>query len=482
MARSLSSLPLRRGLLVAGLTLACLGGSVASASAFPGISISPGGANFGSVPRSHTSAPQEFTVEDSGDAPLVITSATLVGANTSQFAITTDTCAPVTLQPGEQCHISATLTPTEEGPLAAEVQLADNAGLGTQGIRLSGELDVLSVTPASPFGFGDVLVGSLAQEDFTIENVSNSTVDLEHFFLFGSRFSDVLGTCAGASLAPSQSCVLTIQFEPSAPGLRNGFLQIGDGHSHEPQMVFLNGTGIAPEISVTPASHDFGSIPVGSVSSEETFSIENTGSADLELEDITVDGSEFSDLTGGCAGTGRGLGEGKILAPGESCLVTVGFHPHASGLIVSDLYITSNASPSPKLVEIKGTGTEPSANVTPSTFGFGGRDFGSTTSQTFTLTDSGNEALVIGGDSIVGVTADQFNITADTCAGVTVLPTQTCAVTVAFTPRKRPRRPYISSSMTMPLTPHRKSLLRVPASLSPLSRCPRVSGSLAAGT
>lgn len=100
----------------------------------------------------------------------------------------------------------------------------------------------------------------------------------------------------------------------------------------------------AANISVTPASHDFGTVPVNALA-QVNMLVTNTGDATLNVTSIgtaapfLVSGTTFS------------------LAPGKSRKIVVGFAPTAPIHYMGNLTIQSNAANAPTLnVALSGWG------------------------------------------------------------------------------------------------------------------------------
>ena len=111
---------------------------IISAAAQPAVSVSAHGLDFGTIAIGHTSTPQAITVTNSGQAPLVISSAVLAGANKGDYKITGDTCAGHTIAAGGACTTTLTFTPGGTGARAAQFAYADNASGSPRTIALSG--------------------------------------------------------------------------------------------------------------------------------------------------------------------------------------------------------------------------------------------------------------------------------------------------------------------------------------------------------
>ena len=121
--------------------------------------------------------------------------------------------------------------------------------------------------------------------------------------------------------------------------------------------VYLNGKLIAkiapipePVILVDPLSYGFGSVNVGG-SSVKSFTVTNTGTADLVIGTIAFTGAdapEFSKNPDNCTG--------QSLAPNSGCTIQVTFTPASTGLKSASLSISSNDPNTPTNVPLTGTG------------------------------------------------------------------------------------------------------------------------------
>jgi hypothetical protein len=126
---------------------------------------------------------------------------------------------------------------------------------------------------------------------------------------------------------------------------------------------FEYGSGVSdtPNISVSPASNDFGSITVGSSSSPQTFTISNTGTADLDISSMSITGSDSGQFT---LQTGTCTTLAPTISLGGSCTVTVTFSPTSEGSKSATLQIASNDPDTATLnVSLSGTGGAQAADL-----------------------------------------------------------------------------------------------------------------------
>ncbi len=131
-------------------------------TAFRGVALGPGTpASVTSAPASHgfgdvtvgtSSAAQTFTVGNGGAIDMRISSLALTGNNTSQFAVSGDTCTGTVLAAGQTCTVNATFSPTSEGDKSAVLRISSDAPGGPKDVALSGR--GLDPPPAAGTGTG----------------------------------------------------------------------------------------------------------------------------------------------------------------------------------------------------------------------------------------------------------------------------------------------------------------------------------------
>ena len=188
--------------------------------------------------------------------------------------------------------------------------------------------------------------------------------------------------------------------------------------------------------SVTPDNDHtipFGSVTDGS-SSDETVTVTNAGTADLDIGTVTSPAAPFTLMINNCSG--------QTLAPGGTCTVTVRFSPSAETTYTGSFGIPSNDPDTATVtVSVSGTGTAvpvPNIAVTDSvapdndhTIPFGDVVTGDTSDETVTVTNTGTADLIIGTPAPFAV---PFGVISQTCWGQTIAPNGTCTVTVGFSP------------------------------------------------
>ena len=183
-------------------------------------------------------------------------------------------------------------------------------------------------------------------------NVGNGALSISGLAVSGANSSDFAQTNnCGSSLAAGAKCTISATFKPTATGTRTAAVTLTDNATGSPQTVSLTGTGTAAIASLSPSSLTFGNDPVGTTSSSQVVTLNNTGNAALNITSIAFTGANATDFTqvDTC---------GASVAAGGNCTIAILFTPSATGTRVASLGITDNASGSPQPVSLSGTGTQ----------------------------------------------------------------------------------------------------------------------------
>lgn len=136
---------------------------------------------------------------------------------------------------------------------------------------------------------------------------------------------------------------------------------------------------------------------------------------------------------------------GRVLSPGEVCILTVSFSPVATGGFADSFDIPSSDLTSPQvLFSVSGSGAPiPVADILVSdsqapfddlSVAFGERMVGTTFSQSVLITNVGNAALVLGAIGNDPPLTPPFGINTDNCSNRTLAASESCALTVRFVP------------------------------------------------
>ena len=222
----------------------------------PAVSVRPLSLTFGPQALGATSPPQIVTLTNAGTATLTLSSIGIVGANSSDFA-ETNTCGP-TLAPNENCQVSVTFTPTAAGTRSASVSITDNAPGSPQTVALTGTTAVF-LSPSN-LSFPNQYVGtSGSSQTMTLTNTAANTLTITSVTASPADFTP-LSRC-GSSIAPGASCSISVSFDPTTSGTRNGLVTVTDSASDSPQTAVL--TGMGQDFTVAPSGSPTATITPG---------------------------------------------------------------------------------------------------------------------------------------------------------------------------------------------------------------------------
>lgn len=311
-----------RSALILSFLAASVVGFSAYASAQAAVSLSPTSINFGAVQAGQTSAPQNITLTNTGNATLTISSIAIGGTNAGDFH-ETNNCG-TSVNAGAQCTITATFKPTRTGIRNGNVTITDNAANSPQIVPLTGiaQTSPLSFTPQSLL-FPNQLVGTTsASQNVTVAYIGTVPLVITSLALSGQNASDFSQTNnCGGGLNPGQTCTITVTFTPSATWSRSSAIVMIDNAQGNTHLVGVAGTGMSGGVaSLSPASLTFAKQLQGTTSAAQSATLSNTGSGPLAIASITAAG-DYSQ-TNNCPAS---------LAVGSSCQVSVKFTPSYSG-------------------------------------------------------------------------------------------------------------------------------------------------------
>jgi hypothetical protein len=298
---------------------------------------------FGSV-QVGNSANLSETLTNTGGTNLTISAATASGNGFSLSGLS----LPLTLTAGQSTSFTVLFAPTTNGAANGSVSITSNGSNPNLSIPLSGT----GVTPGTltanltSLAFGSVQVGNSTNLSETVINTGGSPVTISQANVTGAVFS-VSGLTLPLTLTANQSVTFTATFSPTSTGAASGTLSVVSNASNSPLNIALSGTGTAAgTLAVSPTSLSFGSVTAG-VSSPLTGSLIASG-ASVTVSSASLNNSEF---------VLSGISLPATLTAGQSIPFTVTFTPGATGATSASLSFASNASNSPAVQSMTGTGT-----------------------------------------------------------------------------------------------------------------------------
>ncbi len=165
-----------------------------------------------------------------------------------------------------------------------------------------------------------------------------------------------------APTGPDQTCTVSLAFDPSSTGGKNGTLRITeDGGPDAPvHDITLRGTGTFPELSSDQTGLSFGFQLVGTTAPTRTVRVRNTGDAPLAFGGASIGGLDAADYS--VVGT---TCTGMTLAPNGNCTVDVHFTPQATGVRNATLELSASAGTRSVPLSGVGTGFAPAGGGSP---------------------------------------------------------------------------------------------------------------------
>jgi subtilisin-like proprotein convertase family protein len=398
------------------------------------LSMMPSQNDFGSVIIGSTSGTASFTVTNTGEATSGAITPVVTGTNAGDF-LPTNGCT--TLAGGGTCVITVVFKPsTPAGTKSASLVVSGSPG-GTVMAALLGTANVtgtIMLNAPTQLSFGSVTVGSLGtQQTFTFQNSGTVATSVITTTAAGSdpgEFTKVSDNCNGQTLAAAATCTVVVNFRPTSPGPKTAsfIVSAATGGSANGS---VSGTGVAPaNLTLNPGFQDYGTVAIGSSSSNVTFTVQNIGGVASSAIANTGTG-DYTIVNSTCAGV--------MLAPLATCSIAVRFTPTVIGTRPGTLDVVA-AQGGTRSSALTGVGVQigfVQFAVTDSPFAFPGTTVGQTsTSHLFTITNTGGTATGALGTALGGTDPSQFTIVGGSngCQGTVLAPNGTCTIAAVFSP------------------------------------------------
>jgi len=269
--------------------------------------------------------------------------------------------------------------------------------------------------------FGTQMAGSASgPQSFALFSTASGVANIAGIAASGP-FSET-NTC-GATLAPGNSCTVTVTFSPTSAGLQSGSITVTGNTQNSPLTVRLAGFGTAstPIASLSANQLNFPAQAAGTTSRPQTVTLTNTGTAALSIASITVSGAVAQ--TDNCP---------TELAPGAGCTLNVMLAAPLTGACNGNVTLATNAPGGPQTISGSSTCTPPPAvesSLSTTSLVFAPQTMGTVSpSQTVTLLNIGTQVL-----NIASIIANGDVTETNTC-GRTLAVGAKCALTVSFAP------------------------------------------------
>ncbi len=327
------------GLLLLSGCQGLAGGSNSGGS----VGLGSGSLNFGSVPIGSSKTLPD-TITNGTAASVTISSIQGLSSGFQVTGITT----PLVLATGQTASFNVQFKPAAAGDPTVTISFDGSnaqpyASLSATATAVTD--GTLTANPTS-LAFGSVQVGNSASLSETLKNTGGSPVTITQASSSAAAFS-ISGLNLPVTLPTNQSATFTATFAPTSAGAANGNLAVASNASNSTLNIALSGTGTAAgTLAVSPTSLSFGNVTVGSNSSLNGSLI--ASGASVTVSSASLNNGEFA-LSG--------ISLPATIPAGQSAPFTVTFTPQTSGATSASLSFSSNASNSPAVQTMTGTGT-----------------------------------------------------------------------------------------------------------------------------
>jgi hypothetical protein len=253
---------------------------------------------FGNV-SVNTPTAQTVTLTSTGSSPVYLWAATTSG---SGFTVSGATF-PMWLAPGQSATLAVQFDPAAAGAISGTLVLSSSSATGRSTVvSLSGtgvgagSTSTLSVNAAT-IGFGNVNLNSPATQTLILSSTGSNSVTVNSAAVSGAGFS-VSGASFPLTLAPNQTVVLNVQFNPTAASAASGMLVLSSNSSTGASTtVGLTGTGVSSGGEQVNLAWNAPASSSDPVSGYEIFRAPDGTSSYQQLNSSTVTDTTYSDAT-----------------------------------------------------------------------------------------------------------------------------------------------------------------------------------------
>jgi len=307
----------------------------------PELVIAPNPGEFSAVVGS-TSAALTFSLTNSGDSATGFLTTKLVGPAADEFAIVDNECAGP-LASRSTCTIQVVFKPTTAGPRVATLTVTDDAASSTPAtVALFGGERGAMLSITGPPNLGWVWVGRAGTAStYTITNTGQTATGSLTVTGSDPEFAVGRDLCSSVSLAPGKTCTLDVTFVPTSEGDKVAMLGVSSGGTPLGALQ-VRGTSALERptiyLGMTPPTLDFGTTRVGSVSSERTFTVINSGGIMTGMP--VVGKMDARSSVGGAAQFCYATTCQAPLGPAGTCHVVVTFAPTVAGYTAATFVVT----------------------------------------------------------------------------------------------------------------------------------------------
>jgi hypothetical protein len=259
--------------------------------------------------------------------------------------------------------------------------------------------------------FGTVILGQTSSRNFTVRNNGTDILNISNISLPAGFEGYFNGT-----IPANSSRNITVTFRPTNSGIYYGNLFINANETSGVNSIQLNGQASASIIKLF-GDLNFGKVEIGQ-SKNMTLQIQNTGTANLEIQNIKLPSGYTSNFS-----------TTQFIAPNSVLTLTITFKPTSVGIYNSNVEVQSNATSGTNIITILGEGIQTNAIISVNNdLNFGELQVGQFVTKQIIIKNIGNIPLIISG--ISGISTPFTGSFSGTIA-----PNSSQTVNITFTPK-----------------------------------------------
>ena len=131
------------------------------------------------------------------------------------------------------------------------------------------------------FGVASLASGKAITNTFVVQNLGSTNLELSSLVFYYGDPDFYFVSSPSPNISPGSSSIIKIGFKPIGGGSITGLVALANNDNNEsPYLFMIVGNSLAPEISVSPLSIDFGQIDIDTVT-KTNIAIENIGEETL---------------------------------------------------------------------------------------------------------------------------------------------------------------------------------------------------------
>jgi len=195
--------------------------------------------------------------------------------------------------------------------------------------------------------FGSVAIGSAVSQSIMVSNDGASNLIIQQASIV-ARGLMITDASFPMTIGAGKQSTINILFSPITVGAVSGSMSVVSNATNGPGSVSVSGTGVRSTalLKINATSLNFGSVSIGAHSTLDV-TLKNDGNSNLIVSSVNIQGAGFQTT---------GVPAGLILAPEQKETLNVDFSPTAAGSLIGSVTVASNATDSPAVISLSGTG------------------------------------------------------------------------------------------------------------------------------